>query len=54
MQERHLCWSPYFFPWPRSGPPTFSFYCRIATVCRHQKVLCMRISSSKKPDAHRF
>jgi len=23
MQERHLCWLPYFFPWPCSGPPTF-------------------------------
>jgi len=19
MQERHLCWPPYFFPWPCSG-----------------------------------
>jgi len=19
MQERHLCWPAYFFPWPRSG-----------------------------------
>ena len=25
MQERHLCWPAYFFPWPRSGPPVFSF-----------------------------
>ena len=23
MQERHLCWPPYSFPWPRSGPPSF-------------------------------
>ena len=23
MQERHLYWPPYFFPWPRSAPPTF-------------------------------
>jgi len=23
MQERHLCWSPNFFPWPRSAPPSF-------------------------------
>ena len=30
MQERHLCWPPYFFPWPRSGRPQF-FHSRIAT-----------------------
>jgi len=30
MQERHLCWLPYFFPWPRSAP--HFFYSRIATV----------------------
>jgi len=23
MQERPLCWPPYFFPWPRSAPPHF-------------------------------
>jgi len=23
MQERHLCWPPYFLPWPGSGPPSF-------------------------------
>ena len=22
MQDRHLCWPPCIFPWPRSGPPT--------------------------------
>jgi len=30
MQERHLCWPPYFFPWPRSVP--YFFHSRIATV----------------------
>ena len=30
MQERHLCWSTYFFPWPRSAP--HFFHSRIATV----------------------
>jgi len=23
MQERHSCWPPYSFPWPRIGPPSF-------------------------------
>jgi len=23
MQDRHLCFPPYFFTWPRSGPLTF-------------------------------
>jgi len=23
MQERHLCWLPYLFPWPRSAPHFF-------------------------------
>jgi len=23
MQHRRLCCPPYFFHWPRSGPPTF-------------------------------
>jgi len=30
MQERHLCWLPYFFPWPSSAP--HFFHSRIATV----------------------
>jgi len=30
MQERHLYWYRYFFPWPRSSPPSF-FNSRIAT-----------------------
>jgi len=21
--QKHLCWPPYFLPWPRSGPPSF-------------------------------
>jgi len=25
MQERHLCWPPYFFPRPRSVPPSCLF-----------------------------
>ena len=23
MQERYLCWPPYFLPWPGSAPPSF-------------------------------
>jgi len=30
MQESHLCWPLYFFPWPRSAP--HFFHSRIATV----------------------
>jgi len=29
MQERHLCWAPYFFLWPGSAPQFF--HSRIAT-----------------------
>jgi len=25
MQERQLCWTPYFFSWPCSSPPVCSF-----------------------------
>jgi len=25
MQEKYLCWPPYFFPWPCSAPPFFHF-----------------------------
>jgi len=29
MQDKHVCWPPYFFSWPRSGPHFFNS--RIAT-----------------------
>ena len=34
MQERHLCWPPYFFPWPRSAPP--SFFIRESPLISHR------------------
>ena len=45
MQERQLCWPPYFFPWPYSGPPVAPkfFHSRIATDCERAMPLKKRM-----------
>jgi len=50
MQDRHLCWPPLLFPWPRSAPSPL-FNSRIATglvsfsaLEKHLKIVGIRLS----------
>jgi len=36
MEERHLCWPPYFYLDPAVPPPQF-FHSRIATAPKHPR-----------------
>jgi len=46
MQEIHLCWTHYFFPWPRSGPTFFHSRIASAITVRHPLTRLTHINPS--------